>query len=115
MAIETQRDQILIPLWGHRTIAKHVSGDLYLVEYVTSTLDGEMVGHSLVQAVGPVSARELGIQGPLAPSADLAAKVKAAVNLTLNTCECDDATVIWLEAEDYAGRLSYPLIGCAAT
>lgn len=86
-----------------RALAKHESGDLYIVEYA-SVWDGEnCTGTKIIAAAGPVSYRALGNDGgPLEPSAELYDTIDRFDGLT-----SEDAD--WLQEEEDAGRLTSPI------
>ena len=89
-----------------RALAKHVSGDLYVVELASVwSRDGKCVGARVVAVAGPLHRRDLGIEGPLLPSAELFDR------LDDWPLDYPEATVdaAWLQAEEEAGRVTYPV------
>jgi hypothetical protein len=86
-----------------RAVARHSSGDTYVVEYASVfDGDGRCAGATIARAVGPLNDRvDLYMEaGELTPATYDA--IGRAVNLT-----GEDAA--WLNAEEDAGRLTYPI------
>lgn len=83
-----------------RALVRHAaSGELYVTE-TASVWDGEKcVGGKIILGVGPIAARDLGIEGPIQPSPELFDAI--------DDVEMSDEDVDWLNTEDEAGRLLY--------
>jgi|SRR5262245_17175473 len=89
-------------------LAHHVSGDEYVVT-LCSLWDGEQcIGSRIIEVAGPVTRDEdLGTDGgPLEPSAALFDRVDE-LGRDWNDREPEDAE--WLQAEEDAGRVTYPI------
>jgi hypothetical protein len=89
----------------HNALARHMpDGELYVVRSC-SVWEGEnIVGSRIIVSAGPISTRDLGLErgDALDPSPELFNLIDDWANL-----ETDDAD--WLQAEEGAGRLLYPI------
>lgn len=90
-----------------KALAQHTpDGELYIIAY-QADWDGEghkIVGTHIVAGAGPLHRRDLGIDGgPLEPSKELFNRIDQ------YELSRDDEEVDWLQDEDMAGRLAYPI------
>lgn len=86
-----------------RGLVQHTpSGELYIVEEYPVYENDECVGEQIVAAVGPIAHHDLPLPEAGGQSTrELFDAIAAAVNLS-------DEDAAWLQAENDAGRLTYP-------
>jgi hypothetical protein len=86
-----------------RALVQHAtSGDVYIIELCSVWEDEQPVGTRIVASVGPIDPADLGVETPYTPISALFDNITAALNLS-------DVDADWLQAEEDAGRLTYPI------
>lgn len=93
-----------------RTLARHQSGDMYVVELASVWEGDRCVGTQIVASDGPLHHSDLGIEG----WADLG-RFPTRVFECIRDMLLLDSDAEWLNEQESCGALSYPLGYVAAT